>query len=258
MTPQERDLIAQLLERLRHAQGTKDPEADAMIRQALAAQPDAPYYLVQTVLIQDMALSQAQNRIAEIERKLAETPSQPTSFLGGLLGGGRGTAPAQPAGGAGPWGGRPAPGPGQPQAGQPQAGPWGQPQPPQQGYAAQQPMPMQPMMPQGASGGFLRQAAATAAGVAGGALLFQGIQSMFGGHAAGLMNQAGMQPGISETVTNNYYGGSEPDASGGDAPLQTASDDQGGGQDQDYAAADDYSGQDFASNDDFGGGDDLV
>src|SRR5437868_13887510 len=101
MTPQEKDLIGHLLDRLRQAQGPKDPEADAMIRQAMTAQPDAPYYLAQTVLIQDMALANAQNRIAELERQAA----QPTSFLGGLLGGRGAAAPAP--GGGGPWG-RPA------------------------------------------------------------------------------------------------------------------------------------------------------
>src|SRR5437899_5797146 len=92
MTPQERDLITQLLSRLRQAGGQpKDPEADALIRQALAEQPDAPYYLVQTVLIQDMALSNAQSRIRELEQQCAAArpaTSQPTSFLGGLFGGG--------------------------------------------------------------------------------------------------------------------------------------------------------------------------
>src|SRR5260370_35711719 len=109
MTPQERDLITHLLSRVGQAGGQpKDPEADALIRQAVAAQPDAPYYLVQTVLIQDMALSQAQSRIHELEQQLAASrpaPSQPTSFLGGLFGGGS-SAPAGsgsvPA--AGPWG----------------------------------------------------------------------------------------------------------------------------------------------------------
>src|SRR5260370_18504916 len=94
MTPQERDLITHLLSRLSQAGGQpKDPEADALIRQAVAAQPDAPYYLVQTVLIQDMALSNAQSRIHELEQQLAAArpaPSQPTSFLGGRFGGGRG------------------------------------------------------------------------------------------------------------------------------------------------------------------------
>src|SRR5258708_33709613 len=97
MTPQERDLITHLLSRLGQAGGQpKDPEADALIRQAVAAQPDAPYYLVQTVLIQDMALSNAESRIRELEQQLAASrpaPSQPTSFLGGLFGGGS-AAPA--------------------------------------------------------------------------------------------------------------------------------------------------------------------
>src|SRR6202162_6288533 len=90
MVPQERDLIPTLLARLKGASGQpKDPEADALIRQAMVEQPDAPYYLVQTVLIQDLSLHQAQNQIAELERQLAEAnaaKSSGTSFLGGLFG----------------------------------------------------------------------------------------------------------------------------------------------------------------------------
>ena len=46
----------------------------------------------------------------------------------------------------------------------------------------------------------------TAAGVAGGALLFQGISSLFGNHYAGGLMSGGMTPGLGETVVNNYYG----------------------------------------------------
>ncbi len=257
MTPQERDLITHLLSRLGQAGGQpKDPEADALIRQAVAAQPDAPYYLVQTVLIQDMALSQAQSRIHELEQQLAASrpaPSQPTSFLGGLFGGGS-SAPA-----AGPWS-RPAPvAPAQatPQwQGQPgQAQPWqGQPAYGQPGYG--QSMGMSgPMMGMGGGSSFLRSAATTAAGIAGGALLFEGIQSMFGAHAGGILAGTSMQPGLSETVINNYYG-SDP-ASGVDTPQQTAWDQQGNDPGApDYLADNDPDpGQDFASDQDFGGGD---
>ncbi|MBV8777962.1 MAG: DUF2076 domain-containing protein, partial [Alphaproteobacteria bacterium] len=105
MEPQERDLITTLLGRLRDAAGQsqpKDQEADAMIRQAMTQMPDAPYYLVQTVLIQDLALHNAQNRIAELERQAANPP-QRTSFLGGLFGGGGSQqAPSGP-GPSGPW-----------------------------------------------------------------------------------------------------------------------------------------------------------
>ena len=89
MEPQERDLITTLLTRLQSAAGQpKDAEADALIRQAMTQMPDAPYYLVQTVLIQDLSLHNAQNRIAELEKQVATSAAaaaQPTSFLGGLL-----------------------------------------------------------------------------------------------------------------------------------------------------------------------------
>ena len=104
MEPQERDLITTLLTRLQSASGQpKDPEADAMIRQAMTQMPDAPYYLVQTVLIQDLSLHSAQNRIADLEKQVASLapPQQPTSFLGGMFG------RSQPAQGSvppsGPW-----------------------------------------------------------------------------------------------------------------------------------------------------------
>jgi hypothetical protein len=248
MTPQERDLIVHLLDRLKQTAGqAKDPEADALIRQAVAAQPDGPYYLVQTVLIQDMTLQNAQARITELEQQLAaaKQTAQPTSFLGRLVGGG---APAASAPSAGPWS-RPAAPPPQQQAA-PAPGPWSQP--------AAQPMPqpmaaapmMQPMMQSGA-GGFLRQAATTAAGVAGGALLFEGIQSLFSHHSGGMLSDASYQPGISETVINNYYG-SDQGAPGG-PDYQTADYERGGAADPgvDYASNDDLSSdQDFTSNDD--------
>src|SRR5690349_9017819 len=96
MTPQERELITALLARLQQqANQPKDTEAEALIRQGMAAQPDAPYLLVQTVLIQDMALHNAQERIAALEQQVAARAAAPqsTSFLGG-----RGSVPA-----AGPW-----------------------------------------------------------------------------------------------------------------------------------------------------------
>jgi hypothetical protein len=271
MTPQERDLITHLLSRLGQAGGQpKDPEADALIRQAVAAQPDAPYYLVQTVLIQDMALSQAQSRMHDLEQQLAAprpAPSQPTSFLGGLFGGGNAAAGGGSVPPAGPWG-RPAAGP---QSPPPQWQSPAQPQPmtgqPMMGQPMMgQPMMGQPMMSQSPFGGgssFLRQAAATAAGIAGGALLFQGIQSMFGAHAGGILAGTSMQPGLSETVINNYYG-SDP-ADGVDTPQQTAWDQQGNdpGAPDYLADSDSDPGQDLASDQDFGqdfgGGDsDLV
>jgi hypothetical protein len=56
-------------------------------------------------------------------------------------------------------------------------------------------------------GGFLRSAAMTAAGIVGGALVFEGIQSMFGQHDAATItgNQAAL-PGLGETFLSERYG----------------------------------------------------
>jgi hypothetical protein len=276
MTPQERELITTLLGRLKGASGQpKDPEADALIRQAIAEQPDAPYYLVQTVLIQDLSLHQAQNQIAELQRQLAEAnaaKSSGTSFLGSLFGARSSPAPA-PAGSvpsAGPWARGPQVAPPQPPAGPGYAQP-GYAQP---GYA--QPGPaaggaagglMGAMGGMGGGGGFLRSAAATAAGVAGGALLFQGISSMFGhGYANSLNGGMGMTPGLGDSVVNNYYGDSGGSAGGdygggGDAGYAGGGGDYGGGGDAagggtDYAGGGDYGGGgDSGGGGDFGGGD---
>jgi hypothetical protein len=208
MTPQEKDLIAALLSRLQQAANRpKDAEAEALIRQGMAAQPDAPYLLVQTVLIQDMGLSEAQRRIEALERELAAAKgasSAPASFLGD-------TRPV--ASQAGPWK-SPTPAPASPALSPASRPVWTQsaaslpPQPAMAPPYVAAPMASPWGLP-GASSGFLQQAVATAAGVAGGALLFQGIQSMFGPHYYGsMLGGMPMQPGINETVINNYYGDS--------------------------------------------------
>src|SRR4051794_26600399 len=97
MEPQERDLIVTLLDRIKAAAGQpKDFEADALIRRAVAQQPDAPYYLVQIVLIQQLSLQQTQDRINDLEQQVATVrPSQSSSFLGDSIGRGS-PAPSGP------------------------------------------------------------------------------------------------------------------------------------------------------------------
>lgn len=45
----------------------RDPEAEALIRQEIARQPGAPYYMAQTILVQEQALEAAQQKIAGLE-----------------------------------------------------------------------------------------------------------------------------------------------------------------------------------------------
>ena len=88
MTEHETALVAILLERLKKVDSApKDAEAETLIHQMTADQPDSAYHLVQTVLIQDLSLHVAQDRIAELEKSLAEAkavPFLPRSFLGGI------------------------------------------------------------------------------------------------------------------------------------------------------------------------------
>src|SRR3984957_3729361 len=81
MTPQEKDLTTILLDRLSKTEGQKDPEAEALIHQATAERHGAPYYLVQTVLIQDLSVHNAQRRITDLETQLTEIKS--TSLAAG-------------------------------------------------------------------------------------------------------------------------------------------------------------------------------
>src|SRR5207245_9449819 len=146
MTPQENELLTTLLDRLKNTpRQPKDPEADALIRQATAEQPDLPYYLVQTVLIQDLSLHQAQQRIADLEKQLADAQqaAKPTvgSFLGGLFGSRPPAQPNAPAQ-AGPWTRSPQ------VAAPPPAQPYGQP-----GYAPQPGYGQQPRGGGGLGGG---------------------------------------------------------------------------------------------------------
>ena len=201
MTPQERDLTTILLDRLSKTEGQpKDTEAETLIRDTNAERPDAPYSLVQTVLIQDLSLHDAQIKITGLETKLTETKcasSAPPSFLGGPSFLGAVFGRIEPSGGARtsnvPPGGADTSSP--PLATTPQPGHL-----PEGGFAA----PPSPGAGLLGGGSFLRSAAMTAAGIAGGAMLFEGIQSMFGHQDA--VSITGDQPamhGLGETVVNN-------------------------------------------------------
>ncbi|MBV8158098.1 MAG: DUF2076 family protein [Dyella sp.] len=198
MTPQEQQLLEDFLQRLVNAGGVaKDPQADALIRQHLAGQPDALYLLVQRSLLQQQALENAKAHIAQLQSQVSSQQNG-GSFLGGQ----------QPAWGATP----PA-------------------YPPQQSAPAAAPswrdrlFGSAPAQPPAAAPSFLSQAATTAAGVAGGMFLFEGIENLMGGHHAGGFLGGG-QPSVIENITenNNYYDN--------DRSLDR--------KDQDFASTDDF------------------
>ena len=179
MTPQERKLIDELFERLASLESApRDPDAVKAINDGLERAPNALYPLVQTVLIQDEALKRANARIQEFENELGIQPGQPAqqpSFLDQMRdtlfskpGQRSGSVPSVRPGAPSPWG----------NAGQ-QGAAFNQPQGGAPWNAQAQPQQQQPS---GFGGGsFLGTAAATAAGVVGGALLMNSIRGMFGG-----------------------------------------------------------------------------
>ena len=122
----------------------RDRDAEALIQQRLREFPPAPYYMAQTILIQEEALRQAQARIEQLEASQRPTGG----FLGGLFGGDEPEPQRRPA----------------------RRGPWDR---GQQGYGDRR----------GQGGGFLAGAAQTAMGVAGGVLLGSAIAGMLTGGA---------------------------------------------------------------------------
>jgi hypothetical protein len=153
MDHQDRQAIEGLFARLGEVERSspqRDGEAESLIRGQIAQQPSSPYYMAQTIVVQEQALNAAQARIEELEQQ-ARAP-QGGGLFASLFGGGR----PQP---------RPQPGAYRQQHHQAPGQPWGGARP-------------------AAGGGFLAGAAQTAMGVAGGMLLGNMIAGAFAGDEA--------------------------------------------------------------------------
>jgi hypothetical protein len=234
MTPQEQEMIGDLIDRVQKTQlAEKDMDAEQMLQQGLGRNPDALYILAQTVLVQKYALEQAQAQLTQAKAQIEQMQQHPeakhaTSFLGSLLGRNDAAAPAPPP-------------------------------PPAQGY---QPVPAYPQYapvvapPQYGSpmgmggGGFLQGALQTAAGVAAGALAFEGVESLMHGfgHAAGYgQGFGGFGEGQRpvEEVVNNYYGDDRGEHGG--HPVSAGERAIGEQEDRDFGSLDSKSDRDSSS-----------
>ena len=91
MTPEERQLISGLFERMRsYGAPDKDRDAEALIAREVRANPDATYMLVQSVLVQEQALEASNNRVQDLEDQLRAMEGggeQRGARSGGFLGG---------------------------------------------------------------------------------------------------------------------------------------------------------------------------
>jgi uncharacterized protein len=91
MDHQDRQAIEGLFGKLAEVErqsAPRDSEADAFISSRIAAQPGAPYFMAQTIVVQEQALDAAQARITGLEQQLASRPAGRGGFLSGLFGGG--------------------------------------------------------------------------------------------------------------------------------------------------------------------------
>jgi hypothetical protein len=189
MTPQERQLVDELFDRLSKVEGApRDPDAIATIEQSLRRAPNAVYALVQTVLVQDEALKRANSRIQELEAVGAPQQNQSAGFLDSM----RETIFGQSQSRSSV--------PNVPPPDTPSRPIWNSGQVMQQAQAPgqyNQPYNQAPYgqsygTPMGGGGGsFLGTAAAAAAGLVGGSLLLGGIRSMMGGSHYGFGDPAG-------------------------------------------------------------------
>ncbi|MFP0195430.1 DUF2076 domain-containing protein [Pseudomonas sp. PHC1] len=185
MNSEEQTLIDGLFSRLQQAESEaapRDAQAEARIKEHLTRQPAAGYFMTQAILVQEAALKsldeqnkQLTQQVKQLQAELQSAKAQsapPASSGGGFL--------SSIFGGSSP---RPA----QTQSALASTGGWREPAPqqnfgapaPQQNFGAPPPGYGQQQAAPAAGSSFLGGALKTAAGVAGGVMLAQGISSLF-------------------------------------------------------------------------------
>ncbi|MBI6921974.1 MULTISPECIES: DUF2076 domain-containing protein [Pseudomonas] len=249
MNTEEQTLIDGLFGRIKQAEDPSQPrdaQAQACIEQHLRQQPAAPYYMAQAILVQEAAIKRLDEQNKQLEAELKQARAQAEAaqasssaqstggggFLSSIFGsGGRNPAPAPqpqrpsapPVASGGGWREPSAPGFSQPPAQQP-------------GFGA---APAR----SGASS-FLGGAMQTAAGVAGGVLLAQGISSLF--------NHNSQPEEVVEVIKEEPTPASDSGGWNDQGGQQQVADNGGWGNDQGGYADTDYGSDDggFFSDDD--------
>lgn len=244
MERSDREMISALFERMGSVRiDNKDMEAESFIHGSMRQNPDSPYLLVQTVLAQEQALENANARIAELERQTGQgaangpAPSAdgpapweaaPAAAAGGAAGSTKPTA-------SGWWGSKPA-------NDKPPAAAAARSTPPPYngtagssgaaagGAAGNGSVPSTAVPSVGANGArgnpqrerggssFMRQAATTATGVAGGMLLANALSGLFGGQSSASQPATAETSGASSQTAENAGN----DAANAQEPAQTA------------------------------------
>ncbi|WP_421558136.1 DUF2076 domain-containing protein [Pseudomonas canadensis] len=241
MNSEEQTLIDGLFSRLQQAEtdsAPRDAQAEARIKEHMTRQPAAGYYMTQSILVQEHALKSldAQNKqqaqqIQQLQDELQRAksaqpvPASSGGFLSSIFGGGgsrdQQSAQSAPPSSGGGWREPARPGFSQPA--------------PQQNY--QQPAPAAPV-----GSGFLGGAMKTAAGVAGGVLLAEGISSLF--------NHNSQQPQVVEEIIREEPAPASDNGNWGNDDQKYAGNDSWGSNNSDSFADSDYSDDSSSFGDD--------
>lgn len=249
MNSEEQTLIDGLFSRLQQAEkdaAPRDVQAEARIKEHMTRQPAAGYFMTQAILVQETALKSLdeQNRqltqqVEQLQADLQQVRQQPPApsgggFLSSIFGGSSRDPRPTSAPGASPASG----------------GGWREPArpgfnaPPQQNYAAPPANYGAAQQQAPGAGSFMSGALKTAAGVAGGVMLAQGISSLF--HSAQqpqevveVIEPEPAQP-VNDTASSDSGWGNDSNVAGNDA----YGNDQGGFADADYSDDSSFFGDD--------------
>lgn len=249
MNSEEQTLIDGLFSRLQQAEkdaAPRDVQAEARIKEHMTRQPAAGYFMTQAILVQETALKSLdeQNRqltqqIEQLQADLQQARQQPPApsgggFLSSIFGGSSRDPRPTSAPGASPASG----------------GGWREPArpgfnaPPQQNYAAPPANYGAAQQQAPGAGSFMSGALKTAAGVAGGVMLAQGISSLFHGaqqpqEVVEVIEPEPAQP-VNDTASSDSGRGNDSNVAGNDA----YGNDQGGFADADYSDDSSFFGDD--------------
>ena len=239
MNSEEQTLIDGLFSRLQQAEtdsAPRDAQAEARIKEHMTRQPAAGYYMTQSILVQEHALKSldAQNKqqaqqIQQLQDELQQAksaqaaPASSGGFLSSIFGGGASRDPQPaPSNSGGGWR-------------EPTRPAFGGPPAPQQNYQQPQQSAAAPV-----GSGFLGGAMKTAAGVAGGVLLAEGISSLF---------HHNQQPQVVEEIIEQPAPASDQGGWGND-DQKFAGNDSWGSNNADSVADSDYVDDSSAFGDD--------
>lgn len=246
MNTEEQSLIDGLFGRIKQAEDPNQPrdaQAQACIEAHLRTQPAAPYYMAQAILVQEAALKQLDEKNKQLEAELKQARAQVDAtrssntnsggFLSSIFGAGSRSPDPQPQ--------RPA-------APATSGGGWRDPAPAAYNAPAPAQQPQQSAFnaapARSGASSFLGGAMQTAAGVAGGVLLAQGISSMF--------HQNSQPEEVVEVIKEEPAPASDSGGWQDQGAQQQVADNGGYGADQGGYADTDYGSDDggFFSDDD--------